>query len=136
MADEPSKNARACGFDAKERHDVTAACLAVLVRYAADAGMTQDATARTLRDAPDKIAAALTRGHKAVVLYRLDPGGARGIVSDRDAALEAFVAEANRDQAPLVGLNPTKVAALAWLMNADASIKSAGLMMEETYRVQ
>ena len=60
------------------RVHVTAACLTILTREVYGAGLeTQDAL-DLLRDAPDKIGAALQRGPSALVVYRLDKLGARG----------------------------------------------------------
>ena len=63
----------------EERGAVVAACLAVLTREFHSAGMDRDTALALLRDAPDKIDAALTRGFRAMVVYRLDGAKARGL---------------------------------------------------------
>ena len=103
------------------RSHVVAACLAVLVREVHGAGLeTQDAL-DLLRDAPDKIAAALSRGPGALVVYRLDRRGARGVVSDSESRLNHFVAVAEQDGAPLFGFCPAAIAELAAHIDGGAA---------------
>jgi len=103
------------------RAHVVAACLTVLTREAHAAGLnTQDAL-DLLRDAPDKIEAALTRGPGALVVYRLDPNGARGLVSDQDSRLQHFAAVAEQGGAPLFGFCPAAIAEIAAHIDAGAA---------------
>lgn len=99
------------------RTHVVAACLTVLAREVGHAGMETHEALDLLRDAPDKVEAALTRGPDALVVYRLDPIGARGVVSDSNAKLRRFVAAAEQDNAPLFGFCPAVVAELAAHLN-------------------
>ncbi|TGN54892.1 hypothetical protein E4L95_15260 [Paracoccus liaowanqingii] len=106
----------------EQRGAVVAACLAVLTREIYAAGVDRDTALALLRDAPDKIEAALTRGFRAMVVYRLDGRKARGLVSDQDDKLRAFEAQARQDRAPLVGINPTLVADLAAVARDHAAL--------------
>lgn len=106
----------------EERGAVVAACLAVLTREIYAAGVDRDTALALLRDAPDKIDAALSRGFRAMLVYRLDGRKARGLVSDRDDKLRAFEAQARQDRAPLVGINPTLVADLAAVAREHATL--------------
>ncbi|WPZ30304.1 hypothetical protein T8A63_04385 [Sulfitobacter sp. OXR-159] len=106
--------------DAATRADVVAASLAMLVRALYEAGVSQPVAMNCLRNAPDMIEAALTRGAGALIVYRLNPDAPRGIVSDRQVRLEAFTAEARAKNAPLFGLNPHRVARLAAAVRADS----------------
>lgn len=110
----------------EERGAVVAACLAMLTREIYAAGVDRDTALSLLRDAPDKIEAALTRGFRAMVVYRLDGGKARGLVSDRDDKLRAFEALARQDRASLVGINPTLVADLAAVARHHAALTMGG----------
>lgn len=110
----------------EERGAVVAACLAVLTREIYAAGMDRDTALTLLRDAPDKIEAALARGFRAMVVYRLDGAKARGLVTDRDDKLQAFEAQARQDRAPLVGINPTLVADLAAVARHHAALTMGG----------
>jgi hypothetical protein len=107
-------------LDNHTRTDVVAASLAVLVRALQEAGVPQPVAMACLRDAPDKIEAALTRGAGALIVYHLSKDQPRGIVSDQTARLEAFTAEARARDVPLFGLNPHLVARLALAMRADS----------------
>lgn len=103
------------------RAHVVAACLALLTREFHSTGLeTQDAL-DLLRDAPDKIDAALSRGPRALVVYRLDGRGARGLVSDSESRLNQFVAVAEQDGAPLFGFCPAVIAELAAHIDAGAA---------------
>lgn len=107
------------------RAHVVAACLAILTREFHSAGLdTQDAL-DLLRDAPDKIDAALTRGPRALVVYRLDRAGARGMargmVSESDSRLSHFTAVAEQDGAPLFGFCPAAIADLAAHIDAGCA---------------
>jgi len=106
------------------RANVVAACLAILTREVHCAGIeTQDAF-DLLRDAPDKVEAALTRGPCALVVYRLDRRGARGLVSENEARLRQFTTVAEKDGAPLFGFCPAVIAELASHIGAGfASLK-------------
>ena len=109
------------------RPHVVAACLAVLTREIHCAGVEQHDALDLLRDAPDKIEAALTRGPGALVVYRLDPNGARGVVTDSQSRLERFVAAAEHESAPLFGFCPAAIAELAAHIDAGAaSLKKGG----------
>ena len=110
----------------EQRGAVVAACLAVLTREIYAAGVDRDTALALLRDAPDKIEAALSRGFRALVVYRLDGRNARGLVSDSDERLKAFEAMARRDRAPLVGINPTLVADLALVARQHAALTMGG----------
>lgn len=112
----------------EQRGAVVAACLAVLTREIYAAGMDRDVALALLRDAPEKIEAALSRGFRALVVYRLDGDGrnARGLVSDRPERLQAFEAQARQDRAPLVGINPALVADLAAVAGQHAALSMAG----------
>ncbi|WP_299636397.1 hypothetical protein [uncultured Ruegeria sp.] len=103
------------------RTHVVAACLTVLAREVGHAGIETQEALDVLRDAPDKIEAALTRGPASLVVYRLDPIGVRGIVSDNDAKLRRFVATAEKDNAPLFGFCPAVVAELAAHVNVGVA---------------
>lgn len=97
----------------QNRTYVVAASLALLVREMKVAE-TPDAIAfKTLAEAPDKIDAALTRGAKALVLYKIAGTAVRGIVSDEDAKLEDFARSAHTEGANVLCFNPTLIAALA-----------------------
>ena len=103
------------------RAHVVAACLAILTREFHSAGLeTQDAL-DLLRDAPDRIDAALTRGPRALVVYRLDHTGARGLVSESDSRLSHFTAVAEQDGAPLFGFCPAAIADLAAHIDAGCA---------------
>ncbi len=103
------------------RSHIMAACLAVLVQEVHGAGLdTQDAL-DLLRDAPDKIDATLSRGPGALVVYRLDRRGARGVISDSESGLDHFVAVAKKDGAPLFGFCPAAIAELAAHIDAGAA---------------
>ncbi len=103
------------------RAHVVAACLAILTREFHSAGLdTQDAL-DLLRDAPDKIDAALMRGPRALVVYRLDRAGARGLVSESDSRLSHFTAVAEQDGAPLFGFCPAAIADLAAHIDAGCA---------------
>ncbi len=108
-------------FAARLRADVVTASLAVLVRAMKDNNVGDEAAMACLRDAPDKIEAALTRGCGALVIYRLDPDAPRGIVGTADTRLAAFVDEARGAGVPVIGLNPDLVAQLALAMGGDAA---------------
>lgn len=110
----------------EQRGAVVAACLAVLTREIYAAGMDRDTALALLRDAPEKIEAALSRGFRALVVYRLDGRNARGLVSDRPEKLQAFEAQARQDRAPLVGINPALVADLAAVAGQHAALSMAG----------
>lgn len=116
------------GFVAVDRADVVAACLAVLIRELHSLGLKREVALAVLRDAADRIDAALTRGPRALVLYRLDRKAPVGIVSDDDARLTTFTAEAEASGAGLVGLNPYRVAVLAAKAKAEgcATLKQGG----------
>jgi hypothetical protein len=106
---------------AAHRTHVVAACLTILTREVHAAGLeTQDAL-DLLRDAPDKLEAALTRGPGALVVYRLDRDGARGLVSDCNARLTQFADAAERDGASLWGVCPAAVAGVAAYVSAGAA---------------
>ncbi|WP_215266150.1 hypothetical protein [Epibacterium ulvae] len=101
--------------------------MAVLTREIHCAGVEQHDALGLLRDAPDKIEAALTRGPGAFVVYRLDPNGARGVVTDSEPRLERFVAAAEYESAPLFGFCPATIAELATHIDAGAaSLKKGG----------
>lgn len=103
------------------RMHVTAACLTILTREVYGAGLeTQDAL-DLLRDAPDKIGAALTRGPGALEVYRLDKLGARGIMTDSDSRLNHFIAVAEQEDAPIFGFCPAAIAELATYIGAGAA---------------
>lgn len=78
------------------RTNVVAACLAVLTREMHAAGLDKQDAFDLLRDAPDKIEAALTRGPSALVVYRLDQAGARGVVTAVESRLNQFTAVAEQ----------------------------------------
>lgn len=97
----------------QNRTNVVAASLALLIREMKVAE-TPDAVAfKALAAAPDKIDAALTRGPKALVFYRVSSDNVRGIVSDRDDKLEEFARKANAEGASVLCFNPTLIAAIA-----------------------
>jgi len=108
-------------LESQIRVDVVAASLAVLVRALHEAGVTQPLAMACLRDAPDKIEAALTRGAGAMVVYRLNKDGPCGIVSDQSERLEAFTAGARAANAPLFGLNPHRIALIATAVRLDST---------------
>lgn len=110
----------------EQRGAVVAACLAVLTREIYAAGMDRDVALALLRDAPEKIEAALSRGFRALVVYRLDGRNARGLVSDRPERLQAFEAQARQDRALLVGINPALVADLAAVAGQHAALSMPG----------
>lgn len=116
------------GFVAVDRADVVAACLTVLIRKLHSLGLKREVALAVLRDAADRIDTALTRGPRALVLYRLDRKAPVGIVSDDDARLATFTAEAEASGAGLVGLNPYRVAVLAAKAKAEgyATVKQGG----------
>ncbi|MFV0515044.1 MAG: hypothetical protein ACK5MY_15665 [Jhaorihella sp.] len=99
--------------DAQTRADVTTAALAVLVDALRRMGAPDSVALACLRDAPEKIEAALTRGRGALVLYRLNSTDPRGIVTDDAARLSAFAEAAAKDGAEALGLNPHRIACLA-----------------------
>ncbi len=103
------------------RTHVVAACLAVLTREVYGAGLEKHDALDLLRDAPDKIDAALTRGPGALVVYRLDRRGARGVVSDSESRLGQFTAAAEQEGAPLFGFCPGAIAELAAHIDAGAA---------------
>jgi len=105
---------------------VIAACVTVLTRQIHAAGMDRAAALEVLRDAPDKIDAALTRGARALIVYRMDGNKPAGIVSDNDARLERFTADAESNDAPMIGLNPYLVACMAAEMQGLATLKQEG----------
>lgn len=97
----------------QNRTHVIAASLALLIREMKYAD-TPDAVAfKVLREAPDKIEAALSRGSKALVFYRIDQDTARGIVSDQDDRLERFARSAQAEGATVLCFNPSLIATLA-----------------------
>ena len=104
------------------RSNVVAACLAVLTREMHGAGLDKQDAYDLLRDAPDKIDAALTRGPRALVVYRLDRAGARGMVSAVESRLNHFTAVAEQEGAPLFGFCPGAIAELA--AHIDAGVAS------------
>lgn len=121
--------ARAASLDPSPqagRDATVAACLAILVRELFAAGLKRAAAMDVLRDAPDRIEAALTRGPEALVLYRLDGTTPAGMVSTDDARLNRFVADAERDGAPILGLCPHAVAEVASLAGPFAVLKMGG----------
>jgi hypothetical protein len=103
------------------RTHVVAACLTVLTREVHSAGFEANDALDLLRDAPDKIDAALARGPGSLVVYRLDKNGARGVVSDSASRLNHFVAVAEQDGAPLFGFCPAAIAELAAHIDAGAA---------------
>jgi len=115
-------------FVAVDRADVVAACLAVLIRELHSLGLKREVALAVLRDAADRIDAALTRGPRALVLYRLDRKAPVGIVSDDDARLATFTAEAEASGAGLIGVNPYRVAVLAAKAKIEgcATLKQGG----------
>lgn len=113
MTDAIAASGAGVRIDAQTRADVATAALAVLVDALRRVGATDSAALTALRDAPEKIDAAITRGRGALVLYRIDPTGPRGIVTDDDARLRAFAEAAARDGAEVLGLNPSRIACLA-----------------------
>lgn len=100
-------------IDAQTRADVVTAALCVLVDALRRNGASDRAALTCLRDAPDKISAALTQGRGALVLYRIAPADPRGIVTDDTARLTAFAEAAARDGLEVIGLNPHRIACLA-----------------------
>lgn len=102
--------------DAQTRADVVTASLASLIRAMRESNVSEAAAMACLRDAPDKIEAALTRGAGALVVYRLDRDGPRGIVGDQDDRLNRFADAAIAENVPLVGLNPYRIAQMALAM--------------------
>lgn len=103
------------------RTHVVAACLAVLTREVYGAGLEKHDALDLLRGAPDKIDAALTRGPGALVVYRLDRRGARGVVSNSESRLAHFTAAAEQEGAPLFGFCPGAIAELAAHIDAGAA---------------
>lgn len=116
------------GFVAVDRTDAVAACLAVLIRELHSLGLNRKVALAVLRDAADRIDAALTRGPRALVIYRLDRKAPVGIVSDDDARLATFTADAEASGAGLIGINPYRVAVLAAQAKAEgcATLKQGG----------
>lgn len=114
------------GFVTVDRADVVAACLAVLVRELHGLGLKREVALALLRDFPDRIEAALTRGPRALILFRLDRKNPASIVSDDDERLERFTAEAEAAGAGLLGLNPYHVAFLAAKAEGFATLKQGG----------
>jgi hypothetical protein len=109
------------------RQHVVAAGLAVLVREAHDSGLTREEALTLMRDAPDKIEAALGRGARALVVYRLGDG-ARGIVSESDDKLGAFVDAAWREGCAVVGLNPAVIEAVVkTIISEPLTARGAGV---------
>ncbi|PSL21106.1 hypothetical protein [Shimia abyssi] len=102
-----------------ERAHVVAACLMVLTHEVYNAGLETQTALDLLRDAPDKIEAALTRGSRALVVYRLDKHGARSIVGESDARLKHFVATAEQSHAPMFGFCPAAIAEVANCIEAS-----------------
>lgn len=103
------------------RTNVVAACLTVLTHEVHRAGLEKQDALDLLRDAPDKIDAALSRGPSALVIYRLDTHGARGVVTDSDTRLKSFEATAKQDGAALFGFCPGAIAELAAHIDAGAA---------------
>ena len=103
------------------RAHIVAACLAVLTREVHGAGLEKHDALDLLRDAQDKIDAALSRGPSALVVYRLDRRGARGVVSDSESRLGHFTAAAEQEGAPLFGFCPGAIAELAAHIDAGAA---------------
>lgn len=112
-----------------ERDLVIAACLTVLVREFYAAGLKRRSAMELLRDASDRIDAALTRGSRALVLYRLDKEKPTGIVSDDDQRLHRFERAAYADGVPLTGINPYLVAQVA----SEATGRPAPQFSEAAY---
>lgn len=108
------------------RDAAVAVCLLLLVRELHAAGVKRAAVLDVLRDAPDRIEAALTRGPEALVLYRLDGATPAGMVGTDDDRLNRFVADAEAAGAPLLGLNPSTVADMAALIGPFAVLKKEG----------
>lgn len=97
----------------QNRTHVVAASLALLIREM-KAAETLDAIAfKALAKAPDRIDAALTRGPKALVLYRIAQTEVRGVVSDQDGKLEEFARSAHAEGVSVLCFNPSLIAALA-----------------------
>lgn len=94
-----------------ESADVIAGCLAVLVAEVHRLGLRQELAFGLLCDAPGRIAAALSKGPDALVVWRLDREAPTALVSTDDGRLGRFVARANDAGAGIVGLNPAKIAA-------------------------
>lgn len=97
----------------QNRTNVVAASLALLIREMKVAETPDSIAFKVLAAAPDKIDAALTRGPKALVFYRVSGDNVRGIVSDRDDQLEEFARKANAEGASVLCFNPTLIAAIA-----------------------
>ncbi|WP_195818727.1 hypothetical protein [Roseobacter sp. MH60115] len=97
----------------QNRTHVIAASLALLVREMKYANTLDAIAFKVLREAPDKIDAALSRGPKALVFYRIEQDKARGIVSDQEDRLERFARSAHADGATVLCFNPSLIAALA-----------------------
>jgi len=95
------------------RAQVAMAALAMLSREMKDAGTPDAIAIETLRAAPDKIDAALTRGRRALVFYQVDATTARGIVSDDDAKLEKLARLAHAAGSRVLCFNPALIAGLA-----------------------
>jgi len=92
---------------------VAVASMVMLIREMKLAGTPEAAAAEIMETAPDKIDAALTRGRQALVFYQVDARGARGIVSDDEAKLDAFARRAHAAGSRVLCFNPTLAAALA-----------------------
>lgn len=103
------------------RADIVTACLAVLVREMREARVPENIALDALRDAPSKIDAALTRGSGALVVYSLSPNGARGIVTTDTEKLQRFAFAADLPGCGLIGLNPSRIAALVAQAQHEAS---------------
>lgn len=116
-----STDAQPLAADQLGRTHVMAACLAVLTREIHGARLEKHGALDLLQDAPDKIDAALTRGPGALVVYRLDRRGARGVVSDSESRLGHFTAAAEQEGAPLFGYCPSAIAELAVHIDAGAA---------------
>jgi len=98
--------------------------MVVLVNELKRAGARDVDALRLLREAPDKLEAALTRGKRALVLFRLTPENPRSIVSDDDERLKAFAKEATDDGVRLYGINPTLIAAIAQAARAVSDTRN------------
>ncbi|MFT3689157.1 hypothetical protein [Paenirhodobacter sp.] len=94
-----------------ENSDIVAGCLAALIAQTRRLGLRQDVAFRLLCDAPGRIAAALSKGPDALVVWRLDAEAPTALVSTDDGRLGRFVARANEAGAGILGLNPAKIAA-------------------------
>lgn len=112
------------GAAAVARADVVAGCLAVLIAETRRIGLRQDLAFRLLRDAPARIDDALSKGPRALVVYRLDRAAPVALVSDDEGRLQRFVARADDRGAGVLGLNPARIAA-ALAQAGGAGLNSA-----------